>query len=379
MPKKPEFIIFDVNTGFAVEDACNIGADASFVEGATVLTRANITPLGPFTNPPKTPGDSETVGYWTGYGIAVGHYGYTDDPFVGLDSLGNPVLVPIPKFDPWYWDSTRPNGDGTFGGWVDSDGDSSAPPLGEGHFACYGLSDEQKALLVDDGTGGAGGGGDTYSGGSQGGSGQGGGGGGGNNTVVEDTVESAILYPSGKGNGIKSDGPLCALDSVRSCLFQGIYSDSCERFNKITLHGKNGGIVLDEYSNSPATSIMWPAVRGDECGMPTDRIMDIGNADFKFNWVHGFKFVVHGTTGADCGIQPETNNVTDIGTTGLRFKKIWVNEIHFTSGIAAAYWGGSLPTDVKAALDNLATRVYNLENSTDLADHAALTTGVHGL
>jgi len=378
MPKKPEYIVYDTNTGFAIEEACSTKSGSSFVEAATTVIRTGTSLI--------TPEGNDSDGYWTGYGITIGHYGYPDDPFVGLDSLGNPILVPIPRFDPWYWDSTRPNGDGTFGGWVDSDGDSSAPPLGEGHYACWGLTDEQKALLVDGGGGmdmgggggGAGGGGGSYSGGSQGGSGQGGGGGGGDNATVEDTVGTAILYPDG-GGGIKSDGPMCALDSVRSCLFQGSFDDSCS-MNKIMLHGLDGGILLDEYDNAPATSIMWPAVRtAGVCGDPTDRIMDIGNADFKFNWIHGFKFVVHGTAGADAGIQPETNNVTDIGTTGLRFKKIWVNEIHFTSGIAAVYWGGSSPSAVKAALDNLATRVYNLENSTALADHALLTSGVHGL
>lgn len=351
MPKKPEYIIYDANTGFAIEEACNTQSGSSFVEAATVLTRnSSITPIG-----------NDSDGYWTGYGITVGHYGYPDDPFVGLDSLGNPVLVPIPKFDPWYWDSTRPNGNGTFGGWVDSNGDSSAPPLGEGHYACWGLSDEQKALLISTGgDGGGGGGGGSYSGGSTGGSGQGGGGGGGTNATVEDTVGSAILYPS--GNGIKSDGPLCALDSVRSCLFQGIYSDSCEMFNKITLHGINGGIVLDQYDNAPATSIMWPAVRGAECGMPTDRIMDIGNASFKFNWVHGFKFVVYGTSGADAGMQPELDNTTELGTSSLKFKKVWSNKYHFDpTGSVAADWGGSVPSEIKAALDGLAARVYALE------------------
>ena len=265
------------------------------------------------------------------YVITAGHYGYINDPNNDgnledppifpestTDSVGNPILVPDPR--------TFPPGSGGGGGGGGGDGSIT----------------------------------------------------GGGNAVLEDTVGSAILYP--EGGGIKSDGPLCALDSVRSCLFQGSRDSNCD-MNKIMLHGLNGGILLDEYDNAPATSIMWPAVRGSGmCGEPTDRIMDIGNADTKFNWVHGFKFVVYGTSGTDAGMQPENDDTTELGTTDLKFKKIWANKYHFdTTGSNAAHWGGSFQTEIKAALDNLASRVYNLENSTALADHAQQTSGVHGL
>jgi len=165
------------------------------------------------------------------YVITGGHYGYINDPN-NDGNLEDPPIFP------------------------ESSTDSVGNPI----------------LVPDPGPGGGGGGG-------------GGGDGGGDNAVLEDTVGSAILYP--EGGGIKSDGPMCALDSVRSCLFQGSFDDSCS-MNKIMLHGLNGGILLDEYSNAPATSIMWPAVRGaGVCGEPTDRIMDIGDSVAKFNQING--------------------------------------------------------------------------------------------
>lgn len=212
------------------------------------------------------------------------------------------------------------------------------------------------------------------------------------NVEKEDVNASTIIYP--EGGGAKSDVPMCMLDSVRSCLFQGSFDDSCS-MNKIMLHGLNGGILLDQYSNAPATSIMWPAVRGDECGTPTDRIMDIGDSDFKFNQINAHTVKAYGTalttgfvsdhfqydpdggaatnmvivgksgglkfhassqaivpTGANT--RSNADNFVDLGTSQHKFKRIHAYQFMYTPADANNWSNSGAPTHIAQALDRIA-------------------------
>ena len=213
------------------------------------------------------------------------------------------------------------------------------------------------------------------------------------NVEKEDVNGSAIIYP--EGGGAKSDVPMCMLDSVRSCLFQGSFDDSCS-MNKIMLHGLSGGILLDSYSNDPATSIMWPAVRGDECGTPTDRIMDIGDSDFKFNQINGHTVKAYGTAleegfisdhfqhdpdgpaltnlvivGKSCGLKfhatnnsiiptgantrSNTDNLVFLGTSTVRFKMVYSYDYYI--GMANLTNFNSAHTSLITALNELSGRL----------------------